>query len=254
MLSFHQTLKLIRNSIFVAITILFFSCGESKEIKHIDISLFIDVTNGNTINESQVDNLIERIFSYSDISLDTGGDNTVDFVVYELNQVSESTSIKFHLEPGVSGLLGQNPLDRIEEIKAFDEQIRNGFSKIIKKERKALEMSKIYQNLCRELNSMDFTADKTLILINSDMLENSELFSFYSSAKKPKLTLDGVVEMLEKIEDKDCEFPNLSGVQIVAVSQRTIEDDELINEAEEFWSILFEIKNGQFSMESDYNF
>lgn len=253
MSSYHQIRKLTSKLLLLSVLLLHTACSTEKP-NNISVSLFIDVTSGKTISENEVENLINRLFSYAEISLITGGDNSVDFAVYQLNQLSESVSVKFHLEPGVSGLLGQNPLDRIEEIKAFDKELRDGFSGMIAQDREELKSSKIYQNLCREFNSMDFSADQTLILINSDMLENSELFSFYSSKKMPKLTQEGVVELLDKIENKDCVFPSLSGVKIVAVSQRTIEDDELINEAEEFWNILFDLKNGQFSMESDYNF
>ena len=138
---------------------------------------------------------------------------------------------------------GQNPLDRQDEIKKFQSDLSSKISELLKDNDWNKEKSKIYQNVCRELNNLkkaDTKHSKTMILF-SDMLENSTLLSFYKS------NTDVLINQIESFEkntlSKDCAIPDLSEIEFYVVTNRNKTNDELINKAERFWKALFKLKN-----------
>lgn len=138
-------------------------------------------------------------------------------------------------------MLGQNPLDRLDEIKRFSRGIGGDFTALLRDAQWQKNQSKIYQNLCRELNNLvRANSDKKAVIIYSDMLENSNLFSFYGSG------IEKVHQYLEDMSQAkrdltaDCEMPDLSGVELNIVSLRTKENDEKINLASQFWTRFFQ--------------
>ena len=84
-------------------------------------------------------------------------------------------------------------------------------------------------------------------MIFSDMLENSNLFSFYGVARKKLVAaarkdLKTLADRIQSISS--CALPGLGNIEIHVVVWRTAENDELVNEAEKLWKGLIASRNG----------
>jgi len=131
--------------------------------------------------------------------------------------------------------------------------VNNALELIHDKKREELSQSKIYQNLCRELNNVNAGSSKILILIYSDMLENSNLFSFYRNINRIKEWNKDIEKAINSLKEKDCQLPDLFKADIHVISKRKVENDILINEAEMFWTKMFETTRATFHFDADLN-
>ncbi len=251
--NFHQIRRImLRNIASLIIPFLILSC-EVDTPKTIGVYAFVDVTDGSVEIQSIIDNDLKQISNFTEVSEELGGNNGVEFKVFEINNLSESNSKTIVLNEGIPGMLGQNNLDRIDEVKRFNNQIKETFTSIQNKKSKELNNSKIYQNLCREFNGLNFSHDKNLIIIYSDMLENSELFSFYGNKSKIIQWGSNIEIAINYLESKDCAFPNLKKVETHIISNRKVHTDELINTAQSFWQSFFNAKGATVFFDSELN-
>jgi len=238
---------LILNFLFLLV-----GCDEEQP-EVVRVNVFIDVTDGQDTRLLNIEDDLEKIGQYSGVSETKGGNNGIEFRLFELNNLSESASKTIILESSIPGILGKNTLDRVDEIKEFYKQMSIALNEIHSRKREELNQSKIYQNLCRELNNISSDSTKNLVIVYSDMLENSNLFSFYNNLSQIKEWNKDIDQVVKILENKDCHFPDLSGTAIHIVSKRKEENDLLINEAEIFWTKLFKTTNGDFYFDADLN-
>lgn len=229
-----------------------YSCGR-LEPKTIGVYVFIDVTNGAFDSKKSSENDIYQILDFADISPDNGGDNGVELRFFQINDLSEGHSQTIVLKEGIPGMLGKNPLDRTDEINAFINRIKENLEGIKKSNQEELPHSKIYQNLCRELGGLDFKHERNLIVIYSDMLENSDLFSFYKDRTKIKKWEEDIDIAMDFLEQEDCSFPKFNNVDMYIISERNKHTDEMINEAQNFWKAFFSQKGTVPHFDSELN-
>jgi hypothetical protein len=184
----------------------------------------------------------EEILELSELTLEGSSPNGCSVRTFEINSLSNNKSDEVELKKGSIGLNGDNPLDRNEEIKKFYKELDRVFSNLAAPS-KCFNQSKIYQNLCRELISLRKVKgyNSKRLIIYSDMLENSSLFSFYKN-KIDYRDKESLRLAIKSIEEKACVFPNLSGIEIFVISSRNETNDELINNAERFWMYLLDSK------------
>jgi hypothetical protein len=211
-------------------------CTQEKP-KSTTVYVFVDVTD--SLFRSPARYLSDIPFILHKMNIDTvkGGYDGAELRLFLINDISESKSTTRRLPEGTPGMMGQNPLDRLDDIKKFSRGIGADFTSLLREAQWQKKQSKIYQNLCRELNNLArANSDKKVVIIYSDMLENSNLFSFYGS---------GIEKVHRYIEDmdqarqelmKDCELPDLSGVELNIVTLRTKQNDEKVNLASQFWT------------------
>ena len=215
-------------------------CTQEKP-KFTTVYVFVDETDSLFRTASHYLPDIPLILRKMNIDTVNGGFDGAELRLFLINDLSESKSTVRRLEEGSPGMLGQNPLDRLDEVKKFSRGIGGDFVSLLREAQWQKNQSKIYQNLCRELNNLvKANSDKKAVIIYSDMLENSNLFSFYGS---------GIEKVRRYIEDMnqtrrelmvDCEMPDLSGVELSIVSLRTKENDEKVNLASQFWTRFFQ--------------
>jgi len=243
----------MKNFILALLT-LFSICGchNGKE-QYTSIYLFIDVTD--TIFKNPETYLSDIPIIIKEIGIDTirGGFNGGEVKMFLLNNVSQTKSVTVKLNKGISGLLGQNELDRMDEIKTFYKKLNQGINDLLASIEFQREQSKIYQNICRELNTLSNThSDKKIVIIYSDMLENSNLFTFYGEISKIQSYINDINSAMQELS-KDCSLPELSAIDVHIVTIRTKETDEKINLAEQFWTKLFMSKNCQVTFDVELN-
>lgn len=216
---------------------------EEAKIKFTNVFILVDVTDQVFRDQNVVVENVPRLLKMMNIDTMTAGMSGGEVKLFTINDLSETKSSTVKLAQGVAGLLGQNPLDRQDEIKKFRRELLSSIESTLKGVEWQKDKSKIYQNICRELNSLARIDDKhkKVMIVFSDMLENSELLSFY------KTDTDALISQIDEFEKNtlsiDCSLPSLDKVEFYIVSNRNKGNDEKINKAERFWKALFNSKN-----------
>lgn len=156
-----------------------------------------------------------------------------------LNALSQNTVHTATLPPADAAVLGPNPKIRKDEIKAFQQQVSVMFDNFGRAYRKDAGQSKIYQGLCRELTRLaDDKADRKIMVVYSDFLENSPLFSLYPPHNLKYL--QDPVQFADSVLRQDCPLPRLDSIDIYLVAYRTESNDEAVNQALKFWETVLE--------------
>ena len=99
-------------------------------------------------------------------------------------------------------------------------------------------------------------ADLYYLIVYSDMLENSQLFSFYGANWKTQIgnLIADPEKTLEELAQKGPALPDLSEFEIFVINTRTPGNDEKINLSEQLWTALFEYRGATVSFNSTLEF
>ncbi len=228
--------------IFLLILLVSVSC--KKEVaKTSNICVLIDVTDENFKDENFVTENTPKFLKLMNLDKESGGYSGGSIKLSLINEISDSKSKIIKITAGETGIMGENPLTRRDEVSKFCDQLENNFSQLLKDADWGTNSSKIYQKVTRELIKMkNLNGDKKYLIIFSDMLENSDLFSFYGSNWKSSMNklMENPEETLEQLAQKGPLLPDVSEFTIYIIPHRTPENDEKINISEQFWTTLFE--------------
>jgi PBP1b-binding outer membrane lipoprotein LpoB len=166
----------------------------------------------------------------------------------------KETTIK--LDSVSSGFIdGVNEYDRIDEIKAFQKKARTSLNSLFKGVECKKDKSKVYETLCRSLQQLaNDNVSRRILIIYSDMLQNSSLFSFYGESYEKQIS--DMIMHIDKTEKHlsescGCSLPDLNNIEIIVVNRHIIQDDDRVELAERLWKALFKYKNvGKISFSS----
>lgn len=235
----HESLFWFVVAIFTAIV----GCSSPRPITF-DIYVLIDVTEDGFQDKETYFSALNEIYRRMNIDgLRNGAKVRYQFV----NDVSES---KFEFETLSSdsrGWLSKAEMDRADEVKKFKNSLQAKLQGLLGKAEWRRDKSLVYQPLCRALNALRRSdMDHKIVVIFSDMLENSNLFSFYGVGRKSvvdeaRKDLKAFAERIQSISG--CVLPDLRDIEIHIVVWRTPENDELVNEAEKLWKGLIASRN-----------
>lgn len=229
--------------IFLMILLLFSSCLNDDPSKSTQICVLIDVTDERFKDENFVTENLPKILQMMNLDKETGGYSGGEVKLSLINDVSDSKSKTVKIEKAETGLMGENPLNRRDEVQKFYADLESSFSKLLENADWGTDASKIYQKITRELIKMkNPVADKKVLIIYSDMLENSQLFSFYGANWKSNINklIENPEETLATLSAKGPALPDLSEFTIYVIASRNAENDEKINLSEQLWMVLFE--------------
>ena len=207
-----------------------------------DICVLIDVTDARFKDDNFIDENLPKLLTLMNLSKETGGYSGGEIKLSLINEVSDSKSKTVKIETAQTGLMGENQLNRKDQVEKFYTDLENNFTKILKDADWGTDASKIYQKVTRELIKMKSTnANRKYLIIYSDMLENSQLFTFYGSNwNNISKMIENPEATLEKLSENGPALPDLSEFTIYVVTTRTPENDEKINLSEQLWISLFE--------------
>lgn len=228
--------------LFFLLAFLITSCTE-EVAKTTQICVLIDVTDERFKDESFVSDNLPKFLKLMHLEKETGGFSGGEIKLSLINEVSDSKSKTVRIKKGETGLMGENPLNRKDEVEKFYEELESSFSEILTSANWGTDASKIYQKVTRELLKMKRTeSDQKYLIVYSDMLENSQQFSFYGSGWKNRIEkmMQDPEGTLQKLAKNGPALPDLSEFEIHIVSTRNLENDEKINLSEQFWTALFE--------------
>jgi hypothetical protein len=238
--------------LFLFVLLNFSSC-KNEIAKTTQICVLIDITDERFKNEKFVAENLPKLLQLMHLDQKTGGFSGGEIKLSLINEVSDSKSKTVKIKTGVTGLMGENPLNRKDEVEKFYTELENSFTQILSKANWGTDASKIYQKVTRELIKMkNTTADQKYLIVYSDMLENSDLFSFYGANWKSNIQkmIDDPEATLEKLAQKGPALPDLSEFTIYIITTRTAENDEQINISEQLWITLFENQGATVSFNS----
>lgn len=171
-------------------------------------------------------------------TLNPGGDGG-QISVSTLNDLSQNTPRIATLAPDAGGALGPNPYLRKEDLANFQVNLAEALTVFRQASISDTRQSKIYQGLCNELTRLAaVSADRKIMVVYSDFLENSPLFTFYP-LEKADFVKDPVQFTRSRLS-KVCPLPNLAGIEIYLVAYRTVDNDEAVNVALRFWQTILE--------------
>lgn len=216
-----------------------------------DLYIFIDVTDRLYEDFSEYEDDIPKIMDKIGLDAEDGGVAGANIQFFLLNETSSSPVGEVQIPKASNDFTSEdsNIFNRIDDIEEFKYNLNTTWKDIITSVNWQKDNSKLYQQLCRELNRMTkfSKADQQVFIVYSDMLEHSNLFSFYGSRIK---RIEKWLENKDRLDlayqrelSTDCRLPTIddgiSNVELYFVAKRTQENDEKINIAEKFWSHLF---------------
>jgi hypothetical protein len=238
-------------SVFILVLVLL-SCKEEK-VQFTQVCVLIDVTDEKFREDNFVADNLPKFLRLMKLDAESGGYSGGEIKLSLINEVSDSKSKTVKIAPAETGMLGENPLTRRDEVQRFSNHLKESFTTVLGEADWGKNASKIYQKVTRELLKMKKkTADRNYLIIYSDMLENSNLFSFYGANWKQqirKLT-DDPANTLQELAKNGPEMPDLSEFEIYIVVTRNPENDEKINLSEQLWTALFEHQGATVSFNS----
>ena len=177
----------------IGITILFLfvlinpACNEEKASTTI-ITFLLDITDDKFYTEHFNSVNANSILKLMNLNKEQGGFSGGEVRVSLINDVSDSKTRKTSIATAEGGLLGQNPLIRRDEVVRFHSELLEIFKHTFENSTWGTNESKIYQKTVRELIKLkQAEGDRKILIIYSDMLENSNLFSFYSQNWKREI-------------------------------------------------------------------
>lgn len=239
-------------AVFVLLTTLF-SCNK-EEVQNTRICVLIDVTDEKFRDENFVDDNLPKLLSLMKLGKESSGFSGGEIKLSLINEVSDSKSKTIKLEVAETGMMGENPLNRRDEVNRFSTELKDAFTKILEQANWGTDASKIYQKVTRELIKMkkgDF--NRNYLIVYSDMLENSELFSFYGPnwQKQVENLAADPEKALQKLSENGPAMPDLSEFDIYIIASRNSNNDEKINLSEKLWTSLFEYQGATVSFNSN---
>jgi len=198
----------------------FHSCDEA-EPKQMQCSILIDVTGSNThslqnFKSSDVLNILD---------LENNSQNAIEYRQAFITETFLNFTNQIKLEKAPSKMMG-NDFDRDEEIIVFKTKLDESLS-LISQEMGGRQYSNVYVPFASEVNRMSLVkADTKILVLVSDLTENSEFLSFF--AKNFKNDLQKSPKMIEEYFQKELPLADdLSGLTIYIVHQ-PIEQDNVV--------------------------
>jgi len=242
-----------QKAILLLLLIPFFFACHNQVAETTQICVLIDVTDERFQDEHFVAENVPKFLKLMNLDRNTGGYSGGEIKLSLINEISDSKSKTIKIATGKTGMMGENPLNRKDDVEKFSAELESSFTEIMKETNWGTNASKIYQKVTREIIKMKKSGiERKYLIIYSDMLENSELFSFYGANWKSNIQklAENPESTLQKLSTNGPVLPDLSEFEIFVITTRTAENDEKINLSEQLWMNLFEYQGATVSFNS----
>lgn len=228
-----------------------FIAGCCNETEHtpITITVFVDDTEPMFCDKTRYLNDIPLVLQKAGVDTNRVDYSEVIIRYCLMSDIYSDRKVTTKLNHAYCGIMGINDYDRIDDIRIFQQSVRDNVNKLFDSMECGKGKSKIYETICRQLQQMkDDTTAKKYLIIYSDMLQNSEMFSFYGKGaeKRVLVMMEHVAETEQKLSEYNgCSLQKLNDVEIIIINQHKKENDNKAALAERFWRKLFEFKGAK---------
>lgn len=211
--------------LFLFITTLGISCNNDTYNLTRSVAVIIDVTESSTDRDLNSDLIVKDIMEILDLNDNYYGKATIS--IHLLNELSGKRPVVIELPRDNSG----NSIIRKEKIKKFLNNAQASIRDVLgsKKEQK---FSKIYSKLCHIIHK--YQRKEVTYLIYSDLLENSQLASFYKSSTLDK-AVQNPVDFVKNKFRSTCEISSLENQSVIIYTIRSTETDRMVQKSLNFW-------------------
>lgn len=232
----------------VIILLLILGCKD-KDAQMADVMILIDTTDTSFSQQIDVSKDLHQILSWNCININNGSydelRNGLNVQIASLSDVSDEKPRFVSIKPDTKNQLTGNAEARRKAMFKYVQNLKVLINDVSSHQSTSLQYSKLIINVCQKLKILaKSNSEKKLLIVYSDLIENSEYYSFY---KKTPLQLEKDLEnqnvILSKLE-QDCIMPNLSNIEIVAIPLRNNKNDQLVNQAIRFWKKMFQKYQG----------
>ncbi len=243
-----------RCPIFIILLLTFLFACQKQEVQNTQVCVLIDVTDEKFQDPNFSKENLPPLLKLMKLNEENGAYSGGEIKLSLINEISDSRSKSIRIGTAQTGLMGENPLNRRDEVNRFKNELEQSFTSILDETNWGTDASKIYQKVIRELIKMKKKeADRYYLVIYSDMLENSELFSFYGQNWQQRIEKMAVNpdQTIAELSQKGPAMPDLSEFDIYVVVSRNTENDEKINLSEQFWTSIFEYQGATVTFNSN---
>ena len=223
----------MKNLLFLmSVVLLTIGCHTSPPTET-DLYIYLDFTEGQDYSQQIADDLD----SYTEL-LQVGENGSPNFgkvKIFPLYDLASARSKTVKLKAGKAEFEA-NQFLRQKEVDKFKTKLSTALLAINETYTgKSLNKSHLIEPICKgmqKLNKSD--ADKKVVLIYSDMLENSTLANFHGKSSHPKNWQQGI--------DAVCHLEDIADLDIFVVYPVDKKNDGKITRAAEFWTDYFASK------------
>jgi len=232
--------KLVILSIIIA---LLPACS-NIEGKLSNLIVIVDVTTAESDEIPSVDRIMADIEKLVDIESAQNVNNGLVFSVSLFDDISGSAAAQLVLKPMSGNTAMDNPVKRKKEVRNYLKELRAMVTSTLASTQLDRAKSKIYNKLCSTLPNFINTTDENYVIIYSDMLENSELATFYNPALLQTAAKDPIEFYNQKLKPS-CELPSLANTEVHLYTAHTKENDMKVSQAEKFWAGVLKNKGAK---------
>ncbi len=229
--------------IIAGISLIVSCTGLNTSSESTEVVIIRDITDTMAVTPNAEE--ITRLYGF-DGDLWRGG----NFRLVNLTDVSINKIFQTKIESENQWL--SNKFKRKERLEGFYQDIEKILSEAAS-EKIGKEHSSIYLPIAKELNKLsESTADNKVLLVYSDLLENTDRISFYD--KSTLELLDTVPQTIGKEFERQMELKNLSGIRICLIYQPAdMKQDEAYKIVSAFYKNLFESKGASVEIVASIN-
>lgn len=221
----------MKNTIWLFAFIFLCSCTQEKVV-NTDLYLYFDYTEGQNY-EQLMQQDIEKYLQLMDVSEHSRNYGTIK--IYPLHDVSASVNQSIKIKEGKSQLEG-NRYVRKKEVDQFREKLSSKLMTMNDSFKETpLKNSHIYSPTCKGFKKLQNSdADHKIVIVYSDMLENSEIANLHHSNVN--------FEKLQTALDNSCNCGDLFDIQLYVVHPVNKQHDQLIRQSASLWQQYFYAK------------
>lgn len=161
--------------------------------------------------------------------------------ITRIDDVSGAQLQHVEIKADETNMASGNPKKRAREISKFIADATIKVENLLQDADLDKPVSKIYSKLCSSMDNLYRQDAKHYVLVYSDMMENSNLSSFYKAGVIATASQDPGAYAQQHLAQQ-CDIRDLSSYMVALYPYRTAQNDELINLAERFWAGLLQAK------------
>lgn len=216
----------MKKLLLILLVFTLFSC-ETKPPTETEIYLYFDFTEGQDYSER----IEEDVMAYLELMEvgDMSSSNFGKIKVYPLYDVGSARGKTIKLKEGKSEM-ESNKFLRKKEVEKFRGQLVDFLTEVNGEYTgKSLDKSHIFAPICKGISKLNGSdADRKIILIYSDMLENSDIANLHAKTAN--------FEKWTAAFDEACDLEDVSDLEFYIVHPVDKNNDSKIQIAADFWS------------------